>query len=408
MKIFLPPKVKYIIDKIDENNYEAFIVGGCVRDSVIGIQPHDYDITTSATPQKIMEIFKEFKCIETGIEHGTISVVIDNEIYEITTYRIEGEYKDYRRPDKVKFTCNLQDDLKRRDFTINAMAYNEKTKLVDIFGGKSDIDKKIIKTVGNPNERFNEDGLRMIRAIRFSSKLDFDIEEDTLKAIYDNAHIIENISKERITDEFSKIILSDRPENLIYLFKTKIFNHLNISEEFDDKKIDNLFKKIIVLKKIEKDLIKRLTIIDYIIEELNINCKNICNELIYSKKIVKIENILLECMSEIDVEKLDKINIKKILNKIGIDLFKTYLDINKIIYDNEKYFNKIIDILHEIEENNECYTIKNLNINGNDIISLGYKNEKIGEILNYLLEEVIKDPGLNEKKILLDKVQRIQ
>ncbi len=381
MKIFLPPKVKYIIDKIDENNYEAFIVGGCVRDSVIGIQPHDYDITTSATPQKIMEIFKEFKCIETGIEHGTISVVIDNEIYEITTYRIEGEYKDYRRPDKVKFTCNLQDDLKRRDFTINAMAYNEKTKLVDIFGGKSDIDKKIIKTVGNPNERFNEDGLRMIRAIRFSSKLDFDIEEDTLKAIYDNAHIIENISKERITDEFSKIILSDRPENLIYLFKTKIFNHLNISEEFDDKKIDNLFKKIIVLKKIEKDLIKRLTIIDYIIEELNINCKNICNELIYSKKIVKIENILLECMSEIDVEKLDKINIKKILNKIGIDLFKTYLDINKIIYDNEKYFNKIIDILHEIEENNECYTIKNLNINGNDIISLGYKNEKIGEIL---------------------------
>lgn len=408
MKIFLPPKVKYIIDKIDENNYEAFIVGGCVRDSVIGIQPHDYDITTSATPQKIMEIFKEFKCIETGIEHGTISVVIDNEIYEITTYRIEGEYKDYRRPDKVKFTCNLQDDLKRRDFTINAMAYNEKTKLVDIFGGKSDIDKKIIKTVGNPNERFNEDGLRMIRAIRFSSKLDFDIEEDTLKAIYDNAHIIENISKERITDEFSKIILSDRPENLIYLFKTKIFNHLNISEEFDDKKIDNLFKKIIVLKKIEKDLIKRLTIIDYIIEELNINCKNICNELIYSKKIVKIENILLECMSEIDVEKLDKINIKKILNKIGIDLFKTYLDINKIIYDNEKYFNKIIDILHEIEENNECYTIKNLNINGNDIISLGYKNEKIGEILNYLLEEVIKDPGLNEKNILLDKVQRIQ
>ncbi|WP_297136636.1 CCA tRNA nucleotidyltransferase, partial [Terrisporobacter sp.] len=312
MKIFLPPKVKYIIDKIDENDYEAFIVGGCVRDSVIGIQPHDYDITTSATPQKIMEIFKEFKCIETGIEHGTISVVIDNEIYEITTYRIEGEYKDHRRPDKVKFTCNLQDDLKRRDFTINAMAYNEKTKLVDIFGGKSDIDKKIIKTVGNPNERFNEDGLRMIRAIRFSSKLDFDIEEDTLKAIYDNAHIIENISKERITDEFSKIILSDRPENLIYLFKTKIFNYLNISEEFDDKKIDNLFKKIIVLKKIEKDLIKRLTIIDYIIEELNINCKNICNELIYSKKIVKIENILLECMSEIDVEKLDKINIKKI------------------------------------------------------------------------------------------------
>ena len=277
-----------------------------------------------------------------------------------------------------------------------------------IFGGKLDINKKIIKTVGNPEERFSEDGLRMIRAIRFASKLDFHIEENTLKAIYDNAHIIKNISLERITDEFSKIILSDNPQNLIYLFKTRIFNYLNISTETDNKKIDKLFKKIIILNKIEKDLIKRLTIIDYMIKELNINCKNICNELVYSKKIKKTEKILLECINKIEVEKLDKINVKKILNKIDIDLFKIYLDINKVIYDNEKHFNKIIDILHEIEENNECYTIKNLKINGNDIISLGYKNERIGQILNYLLVEVIENPEINEKNILLDKVQRIQ
>lgn len=408
MKIFLPAKVKYIINKIYENDYEAFIVGGCVRDSVIGIKPHDYDITTSASPKKIMEIFKEYKCIETGIDHGTVSVVIDNEIYEITTYRVEGEYKDHRRPEKVEFTSNLEEDLKRRDFTINAMAYNEKNGLIDIFGGKLDINKKIIKTVGNPEERFSEDGLRMIRAIRFASKLDFHIEENTLKAIYDNAHIIKNISLERITDEFSKIILSDNPQNLIYLFKTRIFNYLNISTETDNKKIDKLFKKIIILNKIEKDLIKRLTIIDYMIKELNINCKNICNELVYSKKIKKTEKILLECINKIEVEKLDKINVKKILNKIDIDLFKIYLDINKVIYDNEKHFNKIIDILHEIEENNECYTIKNLKINGNDIISLGYKNERIGQILNYLLVEVIENPEINEKNILSDKVQRIQ
>ncbi|UPA29530.1 CCA tRNA nucleotidyltransferase [Terrisporobacter glycolicus] len=249
MKISLPPKVKYIIDKIHENNFEAYIVGGCVRDAILGIKPNDYDITTNATPKTIKNIFRDFKCIETGIEHGTISVVIDEEIYEITTYRIEGEYKDHRRPENVDFTNKLEEDLKRRDFTINAMAYNENEGLVDLFGGKRDIENKIIKTVGNPYDRFNEDGLRMIRAIRFSSKIDFQIEKDTLLAIYNNATIIKNISLERITDEFNKVILSDKPENIIYLFKTKLLNNLHISSEEDENKIEKLYKKISILKK---------------------------------------------------------------------------------------------------------------------------------------------------------------
>lgn len=401
MKIILPPKVKYIIDEICANGYEAYIVGGCVRDSLIGIKPNDFDITTSATPDNIMSIFSKFECIKIGIKHGTVGVIIDKEIFEITTYRIESKYKDHRRPDTIEFTSNLHEDLKRRDFTINAMAYNEKNNLVDIFGGKLDIENKIIRTVGNPNERFYEDGLRMIRAIRFSSKLNFHIEENTLKAVYDNAHIIKSISLERITDEFTKIILSDNPQNLIYLFKTKIINYLGICNDICEDKLDELGEKLRLLKSIEKDLLKRLIILDYYINFAGIDCDIIGSKLIFPKKISKVEKIILECIDKIDIKILNKIEIKKILNEIGLDVFNTYLDVCCVIYNKNKYVQNIIDILSEIEENNECYMIKNLDIKGNDIIYLGYKDEKIGQILNHLLEEVIKNPLLNKKEILV-------
>ena len=405
MKINLPSKVKYIIDKIYENNYEAYIVGGCVRDTILGIEPNDYDITTNAMPKVIMEIFKEFRCIETGIEHGTVSVVIDEDIYEITTYRIEGEYKDHRRPENVDFTNKLDEDLKRRDFTINSMAYNEKEGLIDLFGGKVDLENKIIKTVGNPYDRFNEDGLRMIRAIRFSSKLDFKIESNTLLAIYDNAQIIKNISLERITDEFNKIILSNKPENIIYLFKTQLLNYLNISSEKDEQKIIQMYKKFALLSKFDKVLIKRLVALDYLIEELNINCKSFCKELVYSKKIIKNHDIILNLMKETEIKVLNKVRVKKILSKIDKNLFEEYLDINRVIYGDEKNFDKIIDILKEIEENKECYRVKDLEVDGKDIMALGYKNKDIGQVLNYLLEEVISNPTLNKKDLLIKKIK---
>lgn len=407
MKISLPPKVKYIIDKIHENNFEAYIVGGCVRDAILGIKPNDYDITTNATPKTIKNIFRDFKCIEIGIEHGTISVVIDEEIYEITTYRIEGEYKDHRRPENVDFTNKLEEDLKRRDFTINAMAYNENEGLVDLFGGKRDIENKIIKTVGNPYDRFNEDGLRMIRAIRFSSKLDFQIEKDTLLAIYNNATIIKNISLERITDEFNKVILSNKPENIIYLFKTKLLNNLHISSEEDENRIEKLYKKISILKKIDNVLVKRLVVLDYIIEKLNIDCKMFCKQLVYSKKTNKDHDIILDLIKETDINNLDKIKIKKILNQIDRKLFEDYLDINRVICEDEENYEKIIDILKEIEENKECYTIKNLKVNGKDIMAQGYGNKAVGQVLNYLLNQVIINPNLNKKNLLIKKIKEI-
>lgn len=407
MKINLPPKVRYIINKIYQNNYEAYIVGGCVRDAILGFEPNDYDITTSASPNTIQEIFKDFKCIETGIEHGTVSVLMEDEIFEITTYRIEGEYKDHRRPDKVDFTDRLEEDLKRRDFTINAMAYNEKKGLIDLFGGKEDLNNKIIKTVGNPYDRFNEDGLRMIRAIRFSSKLNFTIEKETLKAIYDKSFIINNISLERITDEFTKIILSDKPENIKYLFETKLLKYLNISNEDNIDKLTQFYNEIIILNKINKNLEKRLALLDYIIEKNNINCKSFCNELIYSKKVIKNHNIILTLLKNIEIDHLNKVEIKKILSEVDRNLLEEYLDISGIIYDKEKKVDEIIDILSEIEENNECYIIKNLKVNGRDIMSLGYKNKEVGEVLNYLLEIVIEDYTLNKKDVLIKKIKEI-
>lgn len=407
MKINLPPKVRYIINKIYQNNYEAYIVGGCVRDAILGFEPNDYDITTSASPNTIQEIFKDFKCIETGIEHGTVSVLMEDEIFEITTYRIEGEYKDHRRPDKVDFTDRLEEDLKRRDFTINAMAYNEKKGLIDLFGGKEDLNNKIIKTVGNPYDRFNEDGLRMIRAIRFSSKLNFTIEKETLKAIYDKSFIINNISLERITDEFTKIILSDKPENIKYLFETKLLKYLNISNEDNIDKLTQFYNEIIILNKINKNLEKRLALLDYIVEKNNINCKSFCNELIYSKKIIKNHNIILTLLKNIEIDHLNKVEIKKILSGVDRNLLEEYLDISRIIYDKEKKVDEIIDILSEIEENNECYIIKNLKVNGRDIMSLGYKNKEVGEVLNYLLEIVIEDYTLNKKDVLIKKIKEI-
>ena len=185
-KINIPNYCKKIISTLKQNGFEGYLVGGCVRDSIMDITPNDYDITTSATPDEMLRIFSSFRVIETGLKHGTITVVIEGNNVEITTYRIDGEYDDNRHPKEVSFTRNLSEDLKRRDFTVNALAFNEEQGLVDLFGGKDDLDNKLIRCVGNPDKRFNEDGLRVLRALRFASVLGFEIEENTAKSILKN------------------------------------------------------------------------------------------------------------------------------------------------------------------------------------------------------------------------------
>ena len=210
-RIQLPENVKYIIDTIMDAGYEAYAVGGCIRDSILGRVPDDWDITTSASPYQVKELFR--RTIDTGIKHGTVTVMLDKEGYEVTTYRIDGEYEDSRHPKEVIFTANLKGDLKRRDFTINAMAYNEKTGLVDIFGGMNDIAQKIIRCVGSPMERFTEDALRMMRAVRFSAQLGYEIEKVTAVAIKKLAPNLSKISAERIQTELVKLVA--RPIRII-------------------------------------------------------------------------------------------------------------------------------------------------------------------------------------------------
>ena len=423
MEIFIPKEVSFLIDTIYENGYEAFMVGGCVRDSILNLTPNDYDITTSATPQEIMNIFKDYKIIDTGIKHGTVSIILNNNIYEITTYRIEGEYENNRRPKNVEFTSNIEEDLKRRDFTINAMAYNEQFGIVDKFNGLEDLQKRIIKTVGNPDERFEEDGLRMIRAIRFSSKLGFSIDENTLKSIYKNAYIIKNISIERINDEFTKTLVSDNPQNIILLYKTKILENLGIHCNLNGYYYKELERDINILKSCDNNLLDRLIMLEYLISNKILKCidkhekyifffenimkVNIINNLRYSNKVINYCNDIMEYMIK-DIEKIDNIVIKRYLNNIGYEklnkVFKLKLIYNVFLDNKNKaeFFRQCIIKLNEIENSKECYKISDLDINGKILKDLGYKGKEIGEKLNFLLDEVIKNPLLNKKDILIN------
>ena len=423
MDIFIPKDVKLIIDKIYENGYEAFIVGGCVRDSILNIKPNDYDITTNAKPQDIINIFKEYKMIDIGIKHGTIAIILNKNIYEITTYRIESEYENNRKPKNVEFTSNIEEDLKRRDFTINAMAYNDKIGLVDKFDGLNDIKRKIIKTVGNPNERFEEDALRMIRAIRFSSKLSFNIDQTSLNSIYKNAYLISNISIERVNDEFTKILTSNNPKQIILLFKTGIFENLRIYYNLNGHEYNRLEKRLNLLEDCENNILDRLIILEYIIiNEIlsNINYEerykyynekiktiNIVNNLKYSNKIINYCNDILDYMLKVN-ERVDSITIKHYLNHIGYEkLYKVfYLKLKYSIFFQDKpeiyKLKQCISNLEKIKNNKECHTIKDLDIDGKIVAKLGYTGKEIGEKLNFLLHEVIKNPSLNKKEILIN------
>lgn len=423
MEIFIPKDVSFLIDMIYENGYEAFMVGGCVRDSVLNLTPNDYDITTNAKPKEIMNIFKDYKIIDTGIKHGTVSIILNNNIYEITTYRIEGEYENNRRPKTVEFTSSIEEDLRRRDFTINAMAYNKQFGIIDKFNGLEDLQNRIIKTVGNPDERFKEDGLRMIRAIRFSSKLGFNIDENTLNGIYKNSYIIKNISTERINDEFTKILLSDNPQNIILLYKTNIFKYLGIHCNLNRDYYKELEKYINILSYCDNNLLDKLIILDYLISNEILKCidkcekykyycenikkVNIINNLRYSNKVINYCNDIMEYMIK-DIDKIDKIVIKRYLNNIGYEKLNKVFKL-KLIYnvffnnkDNVKFFKRCIKQLDEIENSKECYEIKSLEIDGKILKDLGYKGKEIGEKLSFLLDQVIKDPLLNKKDILIN------
>lgn len=399
--INIPTKVETIIECLELNGYEAYIVGGCVRDSLLGKIPNDWDITTNATPNEIINIFE--KTIPTGIKHGTVTVLVDNIPFEVTTYRIDGEYSDGRHPDSVKFTESINKDLSRRDFTINAMAYNPKKGVVDIFDGCKDLDKKLIRCVGNPSIRFEEDALRMLRAIRFSAQLNFTIEETTINSIKEKSPLIKEVSIERIQSEINKILLFDSSK-LYLLKKVRLLEYI-IPEICDD-----LSEILIFTNNIESNLHLKLTMLfrnmsldstHYVLRRLRYDNKTINRVLILSK------------YRDYNIE-LDRISIKRILNKLGdLTLFEDLIKLKMANLSNKDP--EILNLLNIqkraniIIQQKECFMIKDLALNGKDLISIGVnRGREIGETLDKLLEIVIEKPELNNKdelsKIVLEMI----
>jgi len=440
VRIDIPKDVKFIINTLINNGYEAYIVGGCVRDSILQKHPKDWDITTKANPEEVIKLFD--KVVLTGLKHGTVTVMLNKEAYEVTTYRTDGEYEDNRHPKEVRFVSSLKEDLARRDFTINAMAYNEKDGLVDYFGGIQDLNNEIIKTVGEPKKRFNEDALRMLRAIRFSAQLDFKIDENvlvTIKILKDN---IKNISKERIREEFNKTLLSN-PRKIEILKECEMLeyimpgiNKLYNFEQNNSYHVYDLYNHtLLAAQAIEPILHLRLTMMlhdfgkvktkttdesgvshyyAHAIESVEI-AQSILRWLKYDSDTI---NKVLILIKYHDSTLKSKLSVKRMLNKIGEDLLKDLIKVKRAdilaqnpIYAKERLLNLISveSKLDLIITQNECFNLKDLSINGGDLINLGFnKGKEIGETLNYLLELVIQKPKLNEKEELINIAKKMK
>ena len=392
MIIKVPKEVETALNILHVNSYEAYIVGGCVRDSIMGKVPSDWDVATSAKPKEILLCFNQYRTIETGIRHGTVTVIISKMQIEITTYRIDGEYSDNRRPDDVLFTDKIEFDLKRRDFTINALAYN-KNGVIDLFGGLDDIKNKIVKCVGDSDERFNEDGLRILRALRFASVLNFDIEKNTSYSIFRNKNLLNNISMERINIELSKLIMGSNFQNILLEYRDVIEVFL---PEIQDLTKERLEYRLYAMKALNT-LILRLSVFLYRIDSPD----KILMNLKYDNKTVKKVKLLTENIDEKIYP--DQVSIKKWLNKINNVNLNYLIKIKKVMFDYEyEELTKSEKIMKEIIETNQCYSLKTLAINGKDIIDSGVpKGKNIGIVLNKVLNKVIEGKLENNKDTLL-------
>ncbi len=438
MKINIPSDANELIHTLQNHGNSAYVVGGCVRDSIIGRQIHDWDICTSATPDEMLEIFKDKKVIETGLKHGTITVVVKGESYELTTFRIDGKYSDNRRPDSVIFTSSLIEDLKRRDFTINAMAYNDDEGLIDPFGGLEDIEYKKIQCVGSAKDRFGEDALRILRAIRFASQLEFVITPETSYEINKQYKNLKNISIERINSEFCKIAASRDfcVEMVLYkdvfaLFIPELkdmfeFQQNNPYHDYDvyshtvhsieHCKSDNLVVRLAVFfHDIGKphsfqdgeDGIRHFKGHGKVSADIT---DNIMKRLKFDNET---RNNVVELVYYHDATfEVGKKYVRRWINKIGVEQFRRLLEVRKADILGQKEFyeqyrinkvNNIKQILEEVLQEETCFTLKDLAVNGNDLMSIGYKeNKELGNTLNELLRLVIDEECPNKKEKLLE------
>lgn len=380
---------RFALDRLEKNGFEAYLVGGCVRDGMIGRTTNDYDVTTNAFPSEIKTVFFDCKTIDVGIAHGTVAVVCCGEVIEITTYRIDGEYKDNRHPENVSFSSDIKDDLSRRDFTVNAMAYNG--ELVDYFGGLEDISKRIIRCVGDPDTRFKEDALRILRAMRFSSVLGFEIEEKTAEAVRSNAHLLLSISRERILIELKKLLCGAFSREVIEkfgcvldnLFKGKGFE----SRSFALGRCENAFEIRLAC------LFLKNSFYEYDLTYLKLDRKTY-------------KRVCAAISSYGDVVALkDKTSVKKAVSRLGMGAVADIALLAEAEGDN---FSIISEALGEIKNNNECVSFKSLAVNGNDLAVLGISGKNVGDHLALILDLVIEGKIKNTREDIISYIKEKQ
>lgn len=392
-KITTPREVELIIGQLGRHGYEAFAVGGCVRDSLLGREPEDWDITTSAPPAAVKAIFP--RTIDTGIAHGTVTVMYHKKGYEVTTYRIDGEYEDGRHPKAVNFTKSLKEDLQRRDFTINAMAYSQDTGIVDAFGGMDDLKNGIIRCVGNPLDRFQEDALRILRAIRFSAQLGFWIEEQTWEAIYAIAPNLVHVSKERIQTELTKLLLSGHPERMKEVFETGISSY--VSPTFRSLDLSNIRVRP------ELPAVKHLRWAAFLKDAQNEEAVRVLKELKLDNDTINRVRVLNRWVYR--EMAADPAGVRTVMSAMEPELFDDLLTLKESL--RQPGIGAIREMAAGIRERGECLTLKELAVKGNDLIAAGVKpGEEVGRRLKRLLRLVLENPRLNKKEILLDLAQK--
>ena len=427
MNIQVPEKVNTIIETLLAHGFEAYAVGGCVRDGLLGREADDWDITTSASPYEVKALFR--RTIDTGIQHGTVTVMLDKEGFEVTTYRIDGEYEDGRHPKEVLFTKNLEEDLKRRDFTINAMAYNEQTGMVDIFGGVQDLNDKIIRCVGVAGDRFDEDALRIMRAFRFSAQLGFSIEEKTRIAAAERAENLKKISAERIRVELTKLLLSPHPDRLLWMQQNGITEI--VLPEYDamvatflqeGKYVFNL--GVYTLKVIEqagtegnwsKKELQMLKFAALLHSLSGVAAKAVMRRLKFDNETTDMVVRLVTAYDEyIDLsgsKEEHPVAMRHMMHRLGPDMMELLWELQRaqIVSGNPEIMEHKSAVLaktrvlyREVVARGDCVSLKQLAVNGKDIIGIGATpGRQLGDILDQLLQQVLDKPELNEREILL-------
>lgn len=442
IKISIPQAAREILSTLHRAGYEAYIVGGCVRDALLLREPDDWDITTNASPIEIKQLFSH--TVDTGLQHGTVTVLKDKAGYEVTTYRVDGEYKDHRRPDKVTFTSELREDMQRRDFTINAMAYNEEEGLIDHFHGQDDLKLGIIRCVGEAGKRFDEDALRVLRALRFAAQLDFQIEEMTLAAMKDKAVFLKDISAERIRVELTKLLCSNHPECLLTLgYPTGITSLL--MPWFDDMlhttqenphhcydvgrhtmqavcQVDNsvVLRYAALLHDVGKPSCKTVDDegVAHFYEHGSVGAKmaqQIMRGLKFDNETIKKVRELVYWHDYRWGDKLSKRTVRRATARIGMEYMHDLFSLQRADVLAQSQFLQIeklqlLDAIKvcysEIEKEQQCVTIKQLALGGQDLIAAGMKpGREIGDMLQYLLEQVIEQPEWNTRDKLMELVQ---